>query len=466
MGAPSRAEGQGRAGLAATPAPVHTVSMTASTDAPTPGDTARGERRFLLVVVIGGILLRLLWLGQTHGIDAFLNASEATRVALAFARTGSIADAYFPGQGPTAHLLPLNPMISGAILWLFGPGSTGANLTLVGWALAQVCCSYLLLRRLFERLGADAATLRWGTALLFLLLPFVPQETVDFRYWEGASALCLAGVNLLLIVEVDQRRVLGWRGIATIAAVSALTFFVSPAVGLAIDACWAVVALRRLPLLRSVQLACAAATALAVLVVPWTLRNERVLGEPVATRSNFGMELALANHPAAVSGRAPEYVFADRVAELTPSANAALRPVIAERGGEVRYSRGLADETWRWIGANPGSFAMLWLRHLREFFFPRPWQMYFTGWEGMREARAWTISLVNLLGLIGLALGLLARRRGYWILALYVAMIALPYALFQPMSRYIFLAYPLLAFPAIEAVAQAWRLGRARMSRA
>lgn len=416
-------------------------------------DTARGEWRFLLLVLAGGLALRLIWLARLHGIDSFLDAAEATRVALAFATSGTIADAYFPGQGPTAHLLPLSPMISGTVMRLLGPGSTGANLALLGWSLAQVGAAYLLLRILFRQLGADRWTLRWGTALLCLVPPFVSQETVDFRYWEGGMALALAALNLSFTARVDASGTMSWRMMLGAAALAAVTFFLCPPVGLATDFCWGIVALRRLPLSTAMRFAATAAVALALLVTPWAVRNARVLGEPVLLRSNFGLELAIANHPAAVSDEAPERVFADRLAAIHPAANAHARAIATAPGGEIRYAHALGDETWTWIAANPAAFAKLYLRHLGEFLFPRPWQMYFTGWEGARDARAWTISTINLLGLIGLTLGLIARRRRYWMLAVYIAAVALPYALFQPMARYIYLVWGPLAFLAVEAVA-------------
>ena len=420
-------------------------------------DWLRGERGFLLLLVAGGTLIRLLWLWRTQGvIDGLFDAGEATRVALAFARGDGIADAYYPGQGSTAHLLPLNPMIAGGILWLFGPQSTAASIALLTWSLGQTFCGYLLVRALFQRLGADSRTLRWGSALLFLVPPFIPQELIDFRYWEGGSALCLAAGNLLVIARLRDAPPPGWRMITAIAALSASTFFVSPPVGLAVDLCWAIYAVLHLPSAKCAQIAVSSAFALTILIAPWAIRNERVLGAFVPLRSNFGIELALANHPAALSSRTPENVFAERLDAIHPSANPALRPIIAQRGGELRYAQSLARSTEDWIAAHPLAFAQLWLRHLSEFFFPRAWQMYFTGWEGMREARAITISLVQLLGLIGL----IANRRRYALVLVYIAGIALPFALFQPMSRYIFLAWPLLAFPAAEAVLKALRRTR------
>ncbi|HVJ03717.1 MAG TPA: hypothetical protein VM662_16175 [Sphingomonas sp.] len=417
-------------------------------------ESLREERRFLLLVLLGGLAVRLIWLMRTMGpVDGFYGSAEATDVALAIARGHGIADAYYPGQDATAHLLPMTPAPAAFWMWLFGPGTSTANIALLGWCLAQVTAAYLLLYALFRTLDVDRRVTRWGMALLCLAPAFVPQETIDFRYWEGAAALALAALNLLLIVRHDAGRPFGWRAMLGTAALWGFTFFVSPPAGLAVAACWAVFALRRLSPSRWIAFGVASAAAAALLVAPWVLRNQRVLGAPVLLRSNFGLEFALANHPAAVSGRAPEYVFAARLREIHPRRpDGTGKAMLHAAGGEVAYSRALGARTWRWAQENPGDFARLSLRHLREFFFPRPWQMYFTGWEGMRAGRAWTIALVNLLGLTGLAIGLWQRRRGYWVLAVYLAVLALPYALLQPMSRYIYLAYGVLAFLAVEAV--------------
>jgi hypothetical protein len=421
-------------------------------------ESPRDEKRFLLLVLLGGVVLRLIWLVRVNGsLTALYGSAEATNVAVALAQGRGFADAYYAGYGPTAHLLPVSPSIAGFLLWLLGFGAV-ASLVLLAWSLLQSLGAYWLLRALFRRLGADPLVTRWGFVFLCLVPPFVPQETIDFRFWEGALALCLAAANLLLIVRWYDRTDLGWREMLAIAALSAVTFFTCPPAGLATDACWAFFALTRFRFTRSVQLAAISAAALALLVTPWAIRNARVLGEPVLLRSNFGLELAIANHPAALSGRAPQYVFADRLMAIHPfQKGGGARDRLRAAGGEIPYARQLGAETLAWIGAHPAGFAQLSLRHFSEFFVPRPWQMYFTGWEGMRAPRANAIALVNLLGLVGLAVGLKRRRRGYGVLAVYVAVTALPYALLEPTARYIFLVYPLLAFLAVEAVLEVRR---------
>lgn len=409
---------------------------------------ARDERRFLLGLIGAFLLTRLLWLYAVHGgFDGFLEASEATRVALSVARQGTIGDAYYAGQGPTAHLMPLNPMIAGGLLRLLDPAGSAAHLILLAWSLGQVLCAYLLVRAVFVRLGMERSAIRWGSAVLLLLAPFVPQETVDFRYWEGASALCLVALNLLVMIPIERRGQLTTRECVIVPPLFALTCFVSPPSGVTVGACWAIVALRRLRFGQQVLLGGATLAMVALAITPWALRNATMLGEPVLTRSNLGLELALANHPAALSNADPAEIFYERLTTIHPAANAAAQAQVQSQG-EVAYSRALARTTWDWIAAHPLSFVQLWLRHASEMIAPRPWQMYFTGWEDARLARAWTISIVQLAGLAGL----LMLRRRYWMPALYVGATIAMLAVFQPMPRYIFAIYPFLVFPAADVV--------------
>jgi len=412
----------------------------------------------MLLLLLGGVALRLLLLhAGDDGLTGFYGGGEATRIALAIARTGTFADAYYEGYGPTAHLLPLLPGIAGFIFWLFGPLSVPANLALLGWSLLQTFASYLLLRRLFLRLEMDATAVRWGLALLCLVPIFQPQETIDFRYWEGAAAVTLAALNLNLLLALNVRARIEKRALLLAAALAALTFFVSPAAGLGIYACWGLFALHRLGLARAVQFGGLCAAALALLVVPWAMRNAAMLGEPVPLRSNFGLEIAIANHPAAVPGDRPAETFVERMLAIHPYHSRPARAELAREGGEIAYARNLAAETKRWITAHPLDFARLTARHLRQFFFPSPWQFYFTGWEEWRHAPSILLSLVSLFGLLGLGAATFRRRRGYGWLAAYIIGAALPYAIVQPLPRYSYLVYGMLAFLAVEALLLAGR---------
>lgn len=403
----------------------------------------------LLWLLLAAITVRiLLFYAISDNIFGFVEAGEASKVALTLARTGVFGDAYFQGQGPTAHLLPILPAIAAGILRICGFGAMG-SLVLLGWSLAQVITGYLLVRNLYSRLGYNHAALRGGMSLLCLVPVFLPQEVSEFRYWEGACAVTLATLNLLLLLRFERGASLGWRWLAAIGVLSGLTFFVSPATGLAVDACWAWFAFRRRRPGRILRFAVAGAAGLALFVVPWSVRNAEVLGTFVPLRSNFGLEWAIGTDPGAPFSAIPTARYAARIARLHPYSSASARQRLHEMGGEVAYSRHLENETAKWAAAHPIALVKVSLWHLSGFYFP---QLYFTGLETSRQIRASIISLVVLLGLIRLAIGAWRRERGNAALIVYLVIVALPYALVQPIPRYTYLIYVLLAFPAFDLV--------------
>jgi len=213
----------------------------------------------------------------------------------------------------------------------------------------------------------------------------------------------------------------------------------------------------RLGVRRAVALTLGCAVALTLLVVPWTLRNAAVMGEPIPLRSNFGLELAIGNHADALANPEPDRALADRLLQVHPYHSPAARAALRAAGGERAYSAALGAEARAWIAAHPAGFARLSLTHLSQFFVPRPWQFHFAGWHEARHLRALIIGLASLLGLAGLAIGIARRRRGHWVVGTYVALSALPYAIVQPVPRYSYIVWPLLAFFAAEAVVRARR---------
>lgn len=399
-----------------------------------------------------GLMIRLRWLDLTDTGARFLDLGEATNAAVALAEQGVIADAYFAGQGPTAHVMPVMVAIAAAIFRLFGTHSASANLALTAWSLAQVFASYLLIRQFFRRIGAAPHVLAGGLAILTLVPAHIVQESVDFRYWEGALATCLATVNLLLIVELDQRSEIRRRDFVPVAALTAVTFFVSPTIGVAVDACWAWFAFRRLSFPRILQFAGICAAAHALVVAPWMLRNHQQLGSPVALRSNFGLELAIANHPGAVSATDPAAAYSARFLELHPFASPQGAARLRAAGGEVAYSRQLGAEAGTWISEHPLHFASLALRHYGQFYVPERWQEELTNWQHWNRPRNDAIRFISLLGLIGLAWGLVRRRPYYGLLAVYIGLAGLPYALVQPIPRYSYVVWGILAFLAVQPV--------------
>lgn len=420
-------------------------------------DKKSSDLPLVMMVLAGGLILRLLWVDRLLGGPAtFQQAGEATLVAQALAEGRGFADAYFQGSGPTAHLSPAVPLVPGFLLWLFGQGGSASNLVLLGWSLFQVSLAYLLGARLMKLLDAGRPARLLGLMLLCLVPVYVEQETIDFRWWEGASALCLGLINLNFLLQMERQQEVTDRTLLLVAALLSCTAFLSPPVGLACGACWAYFALRRLDWAQKGKLAVAGAVVMAVLVVPWAIRNQQQLGSSVLLRSNSGLEIALANHADALSStRSPRTILIDRVQEIHPFMSRTAREAQQAAGGEVAYSKRLGEEAWEWIRANPSDFGRLSLRHLSQFYFPKPWQMEFSAWDDFRPWRAHWIAMVNLVGLLALGLSVWGRRSGYIYAAIYIAVVAIPYMIVQPTPRYTYLVYVPLAYFAADGLMRA-----------
>ena len=408
-----------------------------------------------LVLLFGGaIILRLLLLQAYGGLLAFHNGGEASNVALAVASGRGFADAFFPGQGPTAHLLPASPLIAAGIFAALGKTAV-VNVALCIWALAQSLVSYALLLLLFRRLGWPSSAALGAIAALCLLPVFPKEEVIFFRYWEGALAVCLAALSMLLIVRMDttgsQNAALRWQG----CALAALTFFISPPVGLGIYVAWTVALAFRASVRDAIRWCLTAACCVAVVLGPWVVRNHLALGRPILLRDNLGLELALGNNPLSAQARtAEEQAEAyDRALKSMHPYHRGMDPdAFAAAGGEVAYSASLGAAAMSWIAAHPVAFAQLCQRHLLQFFAPGPWQLDLYGSPGFARERSLLLSLTGLLGLLELARGLWLRRRGYAVLTAFVVTVSLPYALVQPIPRYTYLLYGILCFLAARLI--------------
>ena len=194
----------------------------------------------------------------------------------------------------------------------------------------------------------------------FLLPIHLYTSAVAYRQWDQpTSALLLTA--LLLVWTKPEVAGPGWlRPTAAIAVIGGVGGLFAPALPMvAVIAACALGARHRdwrPAVLGTVLVICAMA--------PWAVRNQLVLGAPVLTRSNFGLELAVGNHDGATGvfdlATAPpihphdSIPAAERVTEV----------------GEIRFMQEMRQRAMSWIQEHPLRFAELSMRRARMLLFP------------------------------------------------------------------------------------------------
>lgn len=412
-----------------------------------------------VVLVLIGIMLRLAWLARIRPFTT--TQSEAVNAALTFARTGRLADALGQGEGLTAHLSPVTPVLGGLVYQAFGAQSLTANWLLSLMALGFSIGSALFLYRSFGLMGASRNSRLLGLGL-YCLLPLSPFiELMEFRHWEGGLAVFLATALLTLIVTADTRDTASWRDRFAVALLAALLFFVSPPLGVAGYAMATILLWRKLDWRSFPATIALAACVLAAVLTPWTIRNYEAFGKFVPLRGNAGMELALANHPDAVSGRYQHQVFLGRLFTIHPNGNPPVFARMQAMGGEIPYSAMLGAQAKDWIAAHPAQFVRLSVRHVIQFYFPPTWlwRVYGDYSHGtvFKQSLMWLTAALGLCGAFGAAL----VWRGRFTYAAVLALVpALPYSIVQPILRYHYLVFAILLFLTAEFVTRvAARIG-------
>lgn len=409
-----------------------------------------------VVIVALGILWRVLWLAHQRPFE--VQQVEAVNAAVEFARSGRFANALGPGEGPTAHLNPIMPLFSGLVYKLLGVQTHAANWLLSLVALALSLGSALMLYRAFGKMGGTTGGRLFGLGL-YCLLPLGPfVELMEFRHWEGGLTAFLAAALLLLAVEYDAALMVEWSRRLCLAALAALLFFVNPPVGIAGYALLALLFWRRLDRIAQIKSVAACGGVLVLVLMPWTIRNYVDFHRFVPLRANAGLELALANHPAAVTDRDPKAVFLSRLYDIHPNNNPRVFTRMQAAGGEIPYAQMLGRTAKEWIVAHPGQFLRLTLRHCAQFYFPPAWQWSVYGAFGkgtaIKQAAMWLLAAA---GLLGAALSIL-RWRGRMIYAAPLALLpAFPYSIVQPILRYHYLVLGILIFLAAEVLVRAIR---------
>jgi hypothetical protein len=398
-----------------------------------------------------GVLYRVGWLFVFRSTT--YAQGEMANVAIAFARTGVLADAFRVGQGSTAHVLPIPPIFAGLVYRAAGVQSVLSETLLATAALVLALAAFVLLYRVFGEMGTSRTGRLLGLAVVCLVPLSFYDEVVAFKIWEGQLATVLALGFLLGLLRLDRQTEIHLAPLAGMSVLAALLFFIHPPLGLAAYICALVCLVERLPKRIWPAAVAMAATALVVVVAPWAYRNMLVFGEFIPLRSDFGLELALANSAGAASTLDDLAAFRDRLREIHPFASQVAYDAMRQAGGEVPYSQRLGAEATAWILSDPFAFAKLCAKHLAEYFFPPTWE-----WEIYADSsrvgmgRLLADRSLHAIGLLGAITALVRAPRRYGYAVIMICVPAAVYMITQPILRYRYLMFGLITFFAADLI--------------
>lgn len=393
--------------------------------------------------------------------------TELRNVAMHWARTGDIADAFRPGSGPTAHVGALPPLIPGTIFRLFGIDSAASNIVLTIISTLVIVSTAYVLNRIFARLGTGSAA-RGIAILIVCAVPLhLEIEARSLRIYENGYAALALALLLLAVVRLDMAARTRIRDLVALSAFTAFIVALSPTTGFCAIAILGIFALRRLGWPQRIAALSILTAVLVATTFPWAFRNEGAVGGFITTRDNFGLEFAIGTHAGAVAPADPGATYLARLDEIHPHQSEPAYRAMTAAGGELNYARALGRDAWSWVADHPGDAARIWLRHACEFFFPPPWMwVHSAAPDATMPARVVAVNIIAVLALVGLIVALAQRQGRFLYLLPPIVLLPLPYLLSQPLIRYRYVIAALLVFLAADCVARLTGRGQGGLKRA
>jgi len=397
---------------------------------------ARTERLVVLLLLAAMVALRVLLLSELGGAP---NRSADAELFLGFARRIAAGDVFLRGES-----LPFSPFYFYFLAGVFAIAGENLTLVLAIQSAIGVGAAILLWRLARQVLGPLAALLTLALHLCYGVVLFFESQLMDATFsvplatltlwalhragasgrrttWLGAGAalglFALARPNVLLFLPFAA----GW----------AYRRATGPATG---------------P--RAVAAAGVVAGALAV-ILPFTVRNLVVTGEPVLITAHGGINFWVGNNPNATGFFTPP----PGMPPLPGPFNLAIPRAAAERAsGRADMSDSEVSRYWFSRGLDfarehPGRFVELFLRKTRALLNGReiPINVDFEFFRGLSRALRLAFLPTGVLvplGILGLALG--GRGREHRLFQLWFVVVSASVVLFFVASRYRLPVVPVL----------------------
>jgi hypothetical protein len=397
-------------------------------------------------IVGSALVLRVGWiiLGHTYKFktadDNFGFGWEMGRIAASLASGHGFSNLFGPPTGPTAWEAPLYPYLTAGAFLIFGIYSKASAIVLLALnsLFSALTCIpiFLIARRVFSEKVAVGSAWAWA------LLPNVMFWCTRWIWETSLSALLLTAIFWLALTVEDRDGWLPWLelgllwGIAALNSPSLLSFL--PATGV-----WAWHR-RAKQGKSSIAGAVLASLIFCGSITPSLIRNQRIFGQFIFIRDNFGAELRLGNGPGA-DGTWMEY--------LHPAQNVyALREYQAM--GELAYIATRKRQALDYIRADYWRFAVLCGKRFVYFWAgsPKPTQPWWL--NGAKNSLFLASSVLMFWGLVRV---LRLRKPGAWLLFWLILLYPAVYYIVFPAPRYRVPIEPEMAILCVFLVTEARR---------
>jgi hypothetical protein len=303
---------------------------------------------------------------------------------------------FFENTGPTAIVPPVYTYFVAGLYKIFGVWTRQAFFAAIYVNCLLAALTVFPLVGLGRRVFGERVALVTGWVwVLFPTMVMVPAKWV----WETSlSALLLTwGLERAYALR-DSEQLRAWGFFGALCGFCALT---NPAMAspLPLAGAWAARGLAR-DAKNWLRPAAAAALLLALVMLPWTIRNFMVFGKIIPVRSNFGLQLFLGNNPEVVDN----WTF-----WLHPTLNIEEYRRYAALG-EIAYFREKQAIAMRFVREHPWIFLKLSLNRF-VWFWTGTWDAMADVWAGGRWKTSLHVTAHAALGITGLLGLLLAVRR-------------------------------------------------------
>jgi 4-amino-4-deoxy-L-arabinose transferase-like glycosyltransferase len=408
-----------------------TTTPTTAALSPLPSWWAHTRTCLLWIVIVAfSVRFGYIVIGHTYGFHSnnrvlaanekdFSFGFEMGRIGRSLAEGRGFSNPFNETTGPTAWEPPLYPFLIAAVFRVFGVYSrTSAILLLtINSIFSALTCVpiFLIAKRCFSEKVAVWSSWTWA------LLPSVIFWCTRWVWETSLAALLLALIFWLTLTLEEKDGLKPWLQFGLLWAVAALTNTTLLSF-LPVSGLWVWYHRAKLDK-RSLEGVLVATFIFVACITPWLIRNDRVLGQPVFIRSNFGAELRLGNGPGA-DGTWMDY--------LHPTKNVyEMRRY--EELGELAYVAERKREAMAYIREDYARFAGL---SLRRFFYY---------WGGVPKApespvvaffRKFLFAASSVLAFWGLGRALRKHKPGAWLFFWLIFSYPLVYYFLFPHPRY------------------------------